>query len=60
LTLLAGSDAADDPYAEVNSQFSPEEIVALLLAAGAINGWNRFALGLRSPAGSYLRHHGGA
>ena len=53
LTLLSGSDVPDDLYAELSSQFSPEEIVALTLAVVAINGWNRFAVGLRSPVGSY-------
>ena len=53
LTLLPGSDVPDDLYAELSSQFSPEEIVALTLAVVAINGWNRFAVGLRSPVGSY-------
>jgi hypothetical protein len=28
--------------------------VALTLAIVAINGWNRFAVGLRSPVGSYV------
>ncbi len=53
LTLLPTSDVPDDLYAEATSQFSPEEIVALTLAVVAINGWNRFAVGLRSPVGSY-------
>jgi AhpD family alkylhydroperoxidase len=55
LTLLPGSDVPDDLYAELSSQFSSEEIVALTLAIVAINGWNRFAVGLRSPVGSYVR-----
>jgi len=45
--------APDDVYEQVTSEFSPEEIVALTLAIVAINGWNRFAVGLRSPVGSY-------
>jgi len=53
LTLLSGSDVPDDLYVELSSQFSPEEIVALTLAVVAINGWNRFAVGLRSLVGSY-------
>ncbi len=32
---------------------SPEEVAALTLAIVAINGWNRLAVGLRSPVGSY-------
>jgi AhpD family alkylhydroperoxidase len=55
LTLLPESGAPDEVYAEVQSCFSAEEIVALTLAIVAINGWNRFAVGLRSQVGSYVR-----
>jgi len=55
LTLLPSSGAPDDVYEQVTDQFSSEEIVALTLAIVAINGWNRFAVGLRSPVGSYVR-----
>lgn len=48
LTLLADSGAPEDIYDQVANQFNPEEIVALTLAIVAINGWNRFAVGLRS------------
>ena len=53
LTLLSGSDVPDELYDEVRSRFSEEEVVALTLSVVAINGWNRFAVGLRSPVGSY-------
>jgi AhpD family alkylhydroperoxidase len=53
LTLLASSDVPDDLYDEVRRHFDPEELVALTLAVVAINGWNRFAVSLRSPVGSY-------
>jgi AhpD family alkylhydroperoxidase len=55
LTILASSEVPDEVYEQVANQFSPEEIVALTLAIVAINGWNRFAVGLRSPVGSYVR-----
>ena len=55
LTMLSSSGAPDDVYEQVASQFNPEEVVALTLAIVAINGWNRFAVGLRSPVGSYVR-----
>jgi len=55
LTLVGDTGAPDDVYAEVARHFDPEEIVALTLAIVAINGWNRFAVGLRSPVGSYVR-----
>jgi AhpD family alkylhydroperoxidase len=52
LTLLPETGASDDVFAQVEAAFSPEEIVALTLAIVAINGWNRFAVGLRSPVGA--------
>lgn len=55
LTLIAATGAPDDAYEEVTAHFSPEEVVALTLAVVAINGWNRLAVGLRSPVGSYRR-----
>jgi AhpD family alkylhydroperoxidase len=54
LTLLPQTGAPDDVYAEAERVFSQEEIVALTLAIVAINGWNRFAVGLRSPVGGYV------
>lgn len=55
LTLLPTKGAPGDAYDEVTTQFSPREVVALTLAVVAINGWNRFAVGLRAPVGSYRR-----
>lgn len=57
LTLLPESGAPDDVYSEVSARFGEEEIVALTLAIVAINGWNRFAVGLRSPVGDYVSPH---
>jgi AhpD family alkylhydroperoxidase len=54
LTLLPVNGAPDDAYSEVAAQFADEELVALTLAIVAINGWNRFAVGLRSPVGGYV------
>jgi len=59
LTLLPQSGAPGDVYDELASKFDEEEIVALTLAIVAINGWNRFAVGLRSPVGEYVSPHGG-
>ncbi len=53
--MLPQTGAPDDVYEQVAKEFSPDEIVALTLAVVAINGWNRFAVGLRSPVGSYDR-----
>lgn len=53
LTLLPQTGAPDDVYAAVAAVFTPDEVVALTLAVVAINGWNRFAVGLRAPVGDY-------
>ena len=55
LTLLPQSGAPDDVYEQLEREFEPTEVVALTLAIVAINGWNRFAVGLRTPVGSYAR-----
>ena len=55
LTMLSDSDVPDELFELLDDQFSPEEIVALTLAVVTINGWNRFAVALRSPVGSYVR-----
>lgn len=54
LTLVSETAAPDEAYAQVAEQFDEEEVVALTLAIVAINGWNRFAIGLRSPVGDYV------
>jgi AhpD family alkylhydroperoxidase len=53
LTLIASSGAPHAAFDELALQFDEEEIVALTLAIVAINGWNRFAIGLHSPVGHY-------
>jgi AhpD family alkylhydroperoxidase len=53
LTLLPGSGAPDTDYEKVSKAFTEEEIVALTLAIVAINGWNRFAVGLGAEVGHY-------
>lgn len=60
LTLLPQSGAPDEVYERVSAVFGEEEIVVLTLAIVAINGWNRFAVGLRSPVGDYVSPHTGA
>ena len=57
LTLLPQTGAPDDVYEQVRAQFDEEETVALTLAIVAINGWNRFAVGFRSPVGEYVSPH---
>lgn len=48
--------APDDAYEEVAALFSPREVVALTLAIVAIDGWNRLAVSMRTPAGRYVSH----
>jgi AhpD family alkylhydroperoxidase len=57
LTLLPQAGAPDDVYAELEAQFASEEIAALTFAIVAINGWNRLAVGLRTPVGGYVSPH---
>jgi len=47
LTLLAQRDASDEQFAELAARFSEQEITHLTLLIGAINTWNRLAVGLR-------------
>ena len=54
LTLLPETGAPDDVYGALEQQFSPEEIAALTFQIVAINGWNRLAVGLRTPVGDYV------
>lgn len=55
LTLVAQTHAPDEDYALLKAHFSDEEQVKLTLAIGAINAWNRFAIGFRSihPVGAH-------
>lgn len=55
LTLLPETGAPDQEFREVQAEFSSPELVALTLAIVAINGWNRLAVGFRTPVGSYTR-----
>jgi AhpD family alkylhydroperoxidase len=48
LTLIAETHAPDEIYEEVRRNFSEEETVKLTLLIGAINSWNRIAIGFRS------------
>ncbi len=57
LTLLPQTGAPDEDFGEVAKVFSDEEIAYLTLAIVAINGWNRFAVGLRAEVGNYVSPH---
>ena len=47
LTLVAQTQAPDQDYAAVKSHFGDAEQVRLTLLIGAINTWNRIAIGFR-------------
>jgi AhpD family alkylhydroperoxidase len=48
LTLIAETHAPDDVYEAMRSQFSEAEAVNLTMLIGAINAWNRVAIGFRA------------
>ena len=54
LTLLPQTGAPDDVFADLEAEFSTEEIAALTFQIVAINGWNRLAVGFRTPVGDYV------
>ena len=57
LTLISKQGAPDAVFEELEQTFSAQEIVALTLAIVAINGWNRLAISMRTPVGSYVSPH---
>lgn len=48
-TLIADTNAPDTDYEALAAVFDERERVAITLAIAAINGWNRFAVGFRTP-----------
>lgn len=53
VTDVGRAGVPDDVYAEVRRHFGEEEVVNLTMAVIAINGWNRLAVSLRAPVGTY-------
>jgi len=53
VTLVTEGHVPDTVYDEARAQFSEKEMVDLTMAVVTINGWNRLAVALRTPAGSY-------
>jgi AhpD family alkylhydroperoxidase len=49
LTLIADTHASDTAYAEIESWFTAEEVVALTYAVISINGFNRLSIAFRQP-----------
>jgi len=53
LTLVSKTQVPDAVYEEVRKHFTEAEVVALTFAVVAITSWNRLAISLRAPAGTY-------
>ncbi len=53
VTRVADTHVPDDVFDRVRSHFSEQEVVDLTWLAAAINAWNRLAISMRSPAGTY-------
>jgi AhpD family alkylhydroperoxidase len=53
ITRIADTHVPDDVYERVRQHFDERELVALTFAAVAINAWNRLAIAIRAPAGTY-------
>src|SRR5687767_3852966 len=49
VTLIADPHAPDGDYNSLTPVFDERERVAITLAIAAINAWNRFAIGFRTP-----------
>jgi AhpD family alkylhydroperoxidase len=49
LTLISQTHAPDDDYEAAHAQFDDAELTKLTLLIGAINTWNRIAIGFRAP-----------
>lgn len=53
VTRVAETQVPDDVYERARAQFSEKELVDLTLLAATINAWNRLAISLRAPVGTY-------
>lgn len=56
LTLIAQTGAPDEDWEQVKTQFNQTELVNLTLLIGAINAWNRLAIGARMQHPSDKAH----
>jgi AhpD family alkylhydroperoxidase len=57
VTRIADTHAPDDVFQQVRDEFDDKDLVDLTMAIVAINGWNRFNIGFRVPAGDYQPAH---
>jgi len=53
ITLVTQGHVPDEVYAAAAVHFDEKELGALVMAAVAINAWNRIAISSRTPAGIY-------
>ena len=53
VTQLEDRQVPDEVYEIARQELSQAELVQLTLAIVAINGWNRFNVAFRTPAGNY-------
>lgn len=53
VTRLDGQQVPEAVYDVASQKFSEAELTQLTLAIVAINGWNRFNVAFRTPAGNY-------
>lgn len=54
VTELGKTHVPDEVFGEVRRHFTDTEIANLTAAVVVINGWNRFAVSMRQPVGSYV------
>ena len=53
VTLLSETHVPDDIFEQVRQHFDESELVALTFAVVVINSWNRLAVSIRVPVGTY-------
>ena len=53
VTQLNPAGVPDHAWEAVRAQFEPEQIAALTVTIISINGWNRWNVAMRTPAGGY-------
>src|SRR5688572_10339830 len=53
VTEISKTHAPDDVFEALRDHFTDEEITNLTAAIVVINGWNRIAISMRTPVGTY-------
>jgi AhpD family alkylhydroperoxidase len=59
VTDVKDGHVSDEVFAHVRGQFNEQEVADLTWACAAINMWNRMAIAMRAPAGTYRPAGGG-